>query len=131
MAATTGLLIGFRSHLDKAHIALVYLMVVLGGVASAGRALGLTLAAVGFVLFNLLFLPPYNTFALADPLDWLVLVAFLAVSAVVAELLDRLKREAEEARARAGEIDRLSQLGAETLKAARADEAVTTVAEMI
>jgi two-component system sensor histidine kinase KdpD len=77
----------FRDRLDKAHVALLLLLVPLGGSAAGGRSVGLTLAAASFLVFNWFFLPPYHTLVIADPLDWLILLAFLATSAVAAQLL--------------------------------------------
>src|SRR5512141_2327863 len=76
-AATFGLFL-LRARLDKAHFALVFLLVVLGGSAAGGRLLGITLAAVAFLIFDIGFLPPHETLAIADPFDWIVLIVFLA-----------------------------------------------------
>jgi two-component system sensor histidine kinase KdpD len=131
LAAATALLLAFRARLDKAHVAMIFLLVVLGGSAAGGRLLGLTLAGAAFLVFDVAFLPPYATLRLADPLDWIVLVVFLATGVVAAELLERRRREAEIARARTAEIDRLATLGAETLNAPRPDEALHAIAEVI
>lgn len=97
-----------RDALDKAHVALVLLLVVLGGSAAGGRVLGVVLALAGFVVFDLFFLPPFNTLVVADPLDWLVLVVFLATGVVAAQLLTRAQREADEARRRSEEVAALT-----------------------
>jgi two-component system, OmpR family, sensor histidine kinase KdpD len=128
--ATAGLWL-LRSTLDKAHIALVFLLIVLGASARHGRLLGLGLAGLCFVAFNYLLLPPYYTLRIADPLDWGVLVAFLITGAVAAQLLHRAQREARTARERAEEVDRLSVLGAETLNAGRAEDAMLPIARVI
>ena len=47
------LLLLVRSRLDKAHVALVFLLVVLGGSAAGGRLLGMALAAAAFLIFDL------------------------------------------------------------------------------
>jgi two-component system, OmpR family, sensor histidine kinase KdpD len=120
-----------RSHLDKAHVTLGFLIVVLGGSAAAGRALGVTLAVLAFLVFNFVFLTPYYTFAIANPLDWLVLGAFLITGVVAAQLLNRAQERAEAARQRAIEVARLASLGAETLNAGRAEDAVLGVLEVI
>jgi two-component system, OmpR family, sensor histidine kinase KdpD len=125
------LLLLVRSRLDKAHIALVFLLVVLGGSAAGGRLLGMALAAVAFLIFDVGFLPPYSTLTVADPLDWLILFAFLVTGVVGAQLLERQRREAELANARAAEIDRLATLGAETLNAPRPDDALRAIADVI
>jgi K+-sensing histidine kinase KdpD len=86
-------LFAFRTELDKAHVALVFLLVVLGSSASGGRLLGAAIALTAFVIFDWFFLPPYNTLLLRNPLDWVVLVAFLITSFVAAELLYRARAE--------------------------------------
>jgi two-component system sensor histidine kinase KdpD len=97
LAVVTAAMVGVRDHLKAAHVALVYLLVVQMGSARAGRTIGLVLAGLSFAGFNWFFLPPFGTFVLADPLDWLVLGAFLATSVVSAQLL-YLAAEAKEAR---------------------------------
>ena len=121
----------FRDRLDKAHVAMIYLLVVLGGSAAEGRFVGLVLGGTAFLAFDFLFLRPYYTLTIADPLDWLVLLSFLVTSIVAAELLDRQRRHAELAERRAVELDRLSTLGAETLNAARAEQALIAIATVI
>jgi two-component system, OmpR family, sensor histidine kinase KdpD len=120
-----------RDSLHEAHVALAYLLVVLGVSASGGRLLGLTLAGVAFGCFNYFFVPPYQTFRVADPLDWLVLAAFLVTGAVAAQLLARAQNEAATARERAAEVDRLSALGSEALNAGRAEDALVAIADVI
>ena len=96
-AGVTAVLLLVRRDLEKTHIALAYLLLVLAGSASAGHRVGLALAAVSFLLFDWGFIPPYNTLAITNPLDWFVLAAFLIVSVVAAELLHRAQREAHTA----------------------------------
>lgn len=130
VAATIGMYL-VRGSLDKAHVTLAYLLLVLGASAAGGRALGLTVAALGFLCFDLYFLPPYKTLVITNPLDWLILVAFLVTSAVATQLLYRANATAEAATARAVEVDRLAALGAETLNAADAYEALRAIAGVI
>ena len=78
--ATAGL-VAARENLDKVHVVLVYLVVVLAGSAVGGRAAGLLLAVGSFLAFNFFLLPPYNTLRIDDPRDWLVLLAFLVTIA--------------------------------------------------
>ncbi len=131
LAVTTAILIPFRAELDKAHITLVLLLVVLGAGAQGGRALGVGIGAASFLVFDWFFLQPLHTFVIANPLDWLVLFAFLATSIVAAQLLHREQESARIAGARADEVDRLATLGAEALAAARAEDALAAVASMI
>ena len=131
LAVVTLLLFAFRLQLDKAHVALGFLIVVLGASAAGGRLLGVGLALTGFFLFNFLFLHPYFTFGVSNPLDWLVLLAFLITGIVAAQLLNRSQERAEIARQRAVEVERLAALGAETLSAGRAEDALHGIAEVI
>jgi two-component system sensor histidine kinase KdpD len=91
----------------------------------------LLLGVAAFFLFNFVFLPPYYTLELANPLDWLILVTFLITSVVAAELFQLQQRQAALAAARAKELDQLASLGAETLKAPRAEQALDDIAEII
>ncbi|MGQ0815174.1 MAG: sensor histidine kinase [Gemmatimonadota bacterium] len=131
VAITTGVLLLFRDQLDKAHVALAYLLVVLLGSARTGRRAGIGLAILCFVCFNFFLLPPYHTLAISDSRDWLVLLAFLITSLVAAQLLYRAQHEAAAARERGEEINRLATLGAETLSAGRAEDATHAIARVI
>ena len=131
LAVGTAAMIPLGSRLDKAHVALLLLLVPLGGSAAGGRGVGLGLAAASFLVFNWFFLPPYHTLVVADPLDWLILLAFLVTSAVAAQLLYTAQEEARVARLRTAEVDRLRVVGAEALNAGRAEDALHTVAEVI
>lgn len=131
LALATAVLLVARTRLDKAHVVLAYLLVVLGASADGGYRIGLTVATLAFLAFDVFFLPPFETLVIADPLDWLVLVAFLAVSAVAAHLLARAQATAATATARARELDHLGALGARTLSAAGAVEALAAMAGMV
>ncbi|HEY2850741.1 MAG TPA: ATP-binding protein [Gemmatimonadaceae bacterium] len=108
LAATTATMVPFRADLDKAHIALVLLLVVLGAGAQGGRMLGVGIGLASFLVFDWYFLSPFHTLVVANPLDWVVLIAFLVTSIVAAQLLHREQESARVARARADEINRLS-----------------------
>ena len=93
LAAAALLLFAFRADLDKAHVALVFLLIVLGASAWGGRVLGVAIAVVAFLIFDWFFLPPFSTLLVRNPLDWLVLIAFLVTSFVAAQLLYRARAE--------------------------------------
>ena len=131
LALVTLAMLSVRARLDKAHIALGYLLVVLGAGASTGRRIGIALSVVTFVCFNFFFLPPYHSLVVAEPLDWIVLVAFLATGIVAAQLLARARADAALARRHSMEVDRLSAVGAEALNAGRAEDALTSIADVM
>jgi two-component system sensor histidine kinase KdpD len=130
-AITTLVLLLFREHLDKTHLALAYLLVVLGASAQAGGHTGFVLSITCFLCFNFFLLPPYYTLRLNDPLDWAVLGAFLLTGTVASRLLARAQQEAQAARQRAAEVDRFAQLGAESLNAPGAGAALDAIAHAL
>ena len=50
LTAATVAMYYVRTDINEGHVALAYLLIVLGGSVSGGRALGLTLACSGFLL---------------------------------------------------------------------------------
>src|SRR6266702_2626247 len=112
-----------RGDIGEPHVALIYLLLVLGGSVAGGRTLGVALACGGFFSIDYFFQFPYDEFSVGKPFDWTALVAFLATSAVTSELVTRALSEAEAARRRADEVARLSRLGSRALHAGRARRA--------
>jgi len=98
LALVTLGLLQLRPHLNEAHIALAYLVVVVVGGARSGRAVGFTLAGLAFACFDWFFVPPYGTFVVDKPVDWIPLIAFLAISLIVTQLFERARHEADAAR---------------------------------
>ncbi|MGK7313424.1 MAG: ATP-binding protein [Candidatus Longimicrobiales bacterium M2_2A_002] len=131
VAAATAVLRGLAPRVDKAHMALAFLLVVLAGSARAGRVVGLVVAVASFLTFNFFLIPPFHTFRVAEPLDWGVLGAFLITGGVAAELLHRQQRATAVAERRAQEMDRLAGLGAESLSVGRAEEAIAAIVRVI
>jgi two-component system, OmpR family, sensor histidine kinase KdpD len=131
LALTTLVLMGMRGSIELANVALTMLLVVLGGSVAGGRALGFMLAALSFVLINYYFQSPYDYFTVNKPIDWIVLVDFLATAFVTTELLARARQQAEAAEARASEVETLSQLGAESLQYATAEQALEAIASLV
>ncbi len=56
------------------------------------------------------FLPPVGHFTIADPENWMALVAFLVTALVASHLSDRAKQPAREAKHRQLETERLYAL---------------------
>jgi two-component system sensor histidine kinase KdpD len=131
LVVVTAMMLSARSSLNEALVTLAYLLVVQGASARGGRPLGIAIALAAFLCFDLFFLLPYGTLVVQNPLNWLVLVAFLGSSILSAQLLYRAQAEADVARQRAAEVDRFAALGAETLNVARSEDALTAIAEVI
>jgi two-component system sensor histidine kinase KdpD len=87
MAACTGVLFAVRPHLAVATAALVLVVPVLVGVSVGGFTAGVLSAAVGFVVFDWFFVPPFGTLSVGRAEDWVALVVYLAVVLVVTRVV--------------------------------------------
>jgi two-component system sensor histidine kinase KdpD len=131
MIAATALLVIFRTGIEQSHAALILLLIVLGGSTAGGRALGFSLAGLGFALLDYFFQPPYDQIAVSKPLDWIVLIAFIATAFVTTELLARAQQEKVLAEARASEVSTLAEMGAETLRHAEPENALEAITRLV
>ena len=107
----TLVMLPLRTALSETHVALAYLLVVLFAGARGGRVVALVVVGLAFLSFDWFFLLPYGTLALANPLHWFVLIAFLVASLVATQLFERSRNEAvlrESARAKDAVIASLS-----------------------
>jgi two-component system sensor histidine kinase KdpD len=94
-------------HANATTVALTYLIAVLVASANWGFWYAAFLAVLSTLAFNLFFLPPVGTFTIADPQNWVALVAFLATAVIAGQLSERARREAVRANQRRREIERL------------------------
>lgn len=116
LIVVTATLRWLRTDVEQSHVSLVLLLLVVGGSAAAGRALGFTLAAIATVFLDYFFQPPYDRISVSKPLDWVVLVAFFAIAFAVTELLTRARAQAAASEARARDVESLARAGAESLR---------------
>lgn len=130
-AALTALMTHARGDFDQVHVVLMYLLVVLGGSATGGRALGITLACAGFFFIDYYFQPPFGELGIGKSPDWLALIAFLTTAVVATQLLARAQAEAAAARRRTEEVASLARLGSQTLSAGRAEHALSGIASIM
>ena len=91
----TLLFIPGRELLDKGHWSLLYLLVISIVASIAGTKPSFVAAVTSFLTWNVFFLPPYNTFRVDDPKDWIFLGVFLIVGILIGLTSGRLReREA-------------------------------------
>jgi K+-sensing histidine kinase KdpD len=99
VAASTALLIPLRGHINSTTVGFAFLLVVLFTAIFRGSKPALLASALGVLAFNFFFLPPFHTFTIADPQNWIALTAFFVTALAVGQLSARAKRRAEEAEA--------------------------------
>ena len=61
-------------------VALTFLLAILAVSTVWGMAVAVAMSVAAMLAFNYFFLPPTGTFRVADPENWVALLAFLAIS---------------------------------------------------
>src|SRR5258706_6351460 len=88
-------------HITNARtVALTFLLVVLIVAATSRLWIAVATSIVAMLCFNLFFLPPVGAWTIADPENWVALLAFLAVSLVASSLSSVARARADAALAR-------------------------------
>jgi two-component system, OmpR family, sensor histidine kinase KdpD len=94
-------------HVNATTAALTFLLAVLVVSANWGFWYAAFLAVISTLAFNFYFLPPFGTFTIADPQNWVALFAFLATAVISGQLSERARRETLTANQRRREIEHL------------------------
>ena len=91
-------------------IALSYVVVILLIATAWGIAESTTASIAAMICFNFFFLPPVGTLTIADPQNWVALLAFLATAIVASQLSGRARTRNIEALGRQADLERLYAL---------------------
>jgi two-component system, OmpR family, sensor histidine kinase KdpD len=103
-------------HVNPTTVALSLLLLILVLAAEWGLRYAVVVSISAAACYNFFFLPPYNTFTIADTQNWLALSAFLVTSILASRLSQRVRNEAEDAKTRQRELDTLFRLSRELLQ---------------
>ncbi len=107
VAALTAILVPLRGQINATTVGFAFLLVVLFVAIFWGSKPALLASVLGMLSFNFFFLPPFHTFTIADPQNWIALTAFFITALAVGQLSARAKRRAREAEAGRVEIEHL------------------------
>jgi len=121
----------FRLHVNQTTLALMFLVMVLLTSAYWGFRYALVMAVIATAAFNFFFLPPVGTFTIADPKNWVALFAFLVTATVASNLAERARREAEGAKQRRREVERLYGLSQRLLASENALELLNALPQYV
>lgn len=124
VAVATTLLIPFRQQINSTTVALAYLLVVLFVAILGSSGPALVASVLAMLCFNFFFLPPFHTFTIADPQNWVALTAFFITAVTVGQLSARARQRAEEAEAGRHEIRHLYEELREAFEQASQAEAL-------
>ncbi|MEP6719308.1 MAG: DUF4118 domain-containing protein [bacterium] len=107
IAAATSVLKAFAGHVNPTTAALALLLIVLFVATAWGPKPAILASLLGVASFNFFFLPPVGTFNIAEPENWIALIAFLITAITVGQLSAHARRRAAEADIARQESERL------------------------
>jgi len=103
-------------HTNPTTVALTLVLYVLVIAAQLRLHYAVAASVVATACYNFFFLPPVGTFTIADPQNWLTLMAFLATSVIGSRLSQTARKEADQARTKQRELEVLFSLSREFLR---------------
>jgi two-component system, OmpR family, sensor histidine kinase KdpD len=112
-------------------VALSFLLIVLVVAATCRLWVALLTSVAAMLCVNYFFLPPVRTLTIADPQNWVALVAFFTVSLVASNLSSVARTRTNEALARRDEVARLFDLSRDIFLLTDGDETIAPLANLI
>jgi two-component system, OmpR family, sensor histidine kinase KdpD len=97
IGALSAIMVSERRHLAVATAGLVLVVPVVIGVVLGGLLAGAAAVAAGFIAFDVLFIPPYDTLSVGRAANWVALVVYVVVMALVARVVASLRDARAEA----------------------------------
>jgi two-component system sensor histidine kinase KdpD len=114
-AVASAALLALRDDVSTTNVVLVFLVPVVAAAANGGLGPGATAAGLGFLAFDLLFLPPYGHLKVHDQQDYVSLAVYLLIALVVSALVSTRERRQAEAERRERESRTLYELSSRLL----------------
>jgi two-component system sensor histidine kinase KdpD len=116
--ALAGIVLVYRKwiHVNPTTVALSLLLLVLVLASEWGLRYAVASSIAAAACYNFFFLPPLDTFTIADTKNWIALFAFLATSIIASRLSQQVRDEANDAKAHQRELDILYRLSRELLQ---------------
>src|SRR2546428_1783721 len=129
-----GITVFFRDALPRVNqttVALSFLLAILAVSAVWGMTVSVLMSIAAILALNYFFLPPVGAFTIADPQNWVALVAFLAVGVIASQLSSAAQERARDAVDRRNEVTRLFDLSRDVLLTGDNPGAIETLARHI
>lgn len=112
-------------------VGLGLLLVVLATATMARLWTATIVAVVATAAFNFFFFPPVGTFSIADPQNWVAVLAFLLTAVIASNLSAAAQARAREAIARRNEVTRLFDLTRDVLLTTESAGAIDALARHV
>jgi two-component system, OmpR family, sensor histidine kinase KdpD len=94
-------------HLNPTTVGFSFLLAILAVSAFWGLHVAIFMAIVATLAYNFFFLPPLLKFTIADPQNWVALIAFLITAVIGSHLSERARQETLQSNQRRREVERL------------------------
>lgn len=94
---------------------MIFLVVVVVTATQAGLVISLYSAVLCALAFDYFFLPPFHTFILAGPQEWVSMFTFAISSLVAGRVAERARKQKDEAEQRREDVERLFQISQEMI----------------
>jgi two-component system sensor histidine kinase KdpD len=127
VAGTGASMVPLRAHLSVATDALVLVVPVVVGVAIGGFFAGVVVTAMGFLVYDYVFIPPYYTLSVGAAQNWTALGVYVIVMIVVAQVVARMDAARSSAQQRAAEVRRLFDISELLVRESSAQELLETI----
>lgn len=111
--------------------ALALLLVVLGTATLSRLAVAIVSSLAAMLILNYFFLPPVGTFTIAEPQNFLALIAFVMTAVVASQLSSAAQARAREAVESRREVARLFDLSRDILMTTDSDDALPALARHV
>jgi two-component system sensor histidine kinase KdpD len=102
-------------HVNQTTVALTFLVMVQVAAFGWGLIFSVCLSILCTLLYNYFFLPPIGSFTIADPQNWIALLAFLASAIFISKLSENERRQTELSEVRRKEMERLYEFSNQLL----------------
>ncbi|MCI0486452.1 MAG: DUF4118 domain-containing protein [Blastocatellia bacterium] len=112
-------------------VALSFLLVVLAAAVSQGLASGIVASIAGMLCFNFFFLPPFGTWTIDDPQNWVALFVFLATAVITSQLSSAARSRARDAERRREEVWKLYELSRAINITPDSETAISSIARQV
>lgn len=105
----------YKAGANETAAGLVFLTMVVWIATRAGLRRSLYVALLCVVSFDYFFLPPYHTFRLAGPQEWVEMLSFAVSCLIVGRLAERARTQTQAAEQRREDVERLYTLSQEMM----------------
>lgn len=121
----------FREELGVLNVLLLYLLLTFSLALTVGLWAAVISALLGFLAFDLAFIPPYQDFTVARPDHVLALFVYLGVAIVTARLVSRTRERTEAAQRESRRMALLAELNAALISDVTLDAILERIVERV